>query len=142
MKAIKVILAVMFISLTTISAQEENNLAVKKVVEQYVKAIDNRNVDQLEKVLADNCTITNINKVTNKTTNLSKDDLINLIQESKTGGWQRNLNIKSVDVTGKAATAKFEIIDSKINQNGFITLLEDNNGWKIVNGVSTIETKE
>jgi hypothetical protein len=114
--------------------------SVKVVIEDYSKGIDNRNTEALEKVIYPGAHFLNFNKVTNKITEISNDELIELIKKGKAGGWERELNISSVDINGNTAVAKVEMTDAKIKQAGFVTLVKENGSWKIMSGAYTLET--
>lgn len=146
MKAARIILVSFLLVLISFaaSAQAETNPedieAVKQTIKTYVQSTDARNADQLEKVLYDNCNFISYNEITHKTSEMADGSFLDLVKDGKAGGWTRNLNINSVDVNDNMAVAKVEISDSKVKETGFLTLIKNNGSWKIMNGVSTLET--
>ena len=114
--------------------------SVKVVIEDYSKGIDNRNTETLEKVMYPGAHFLNFNKITNQISEMNNDELIELIKKGKAGGWERELNISSIDVNGNTAVAKVEMTDAKLKQTGFVTLVKENGSWKIMSGAYTLET--
>lgn len=146
MKLAKIIFGLSLIMFIAAFAQAETNpadvQAVKLTVEKYVQGTDTRNVDELEKVLYPNCDFVTQNKITNKTVEMNDGEFIDLVKGGKAGGWTRNVNVNSVDINGNTAAAKVEITDSKLKETSYLALIKDNGTWKIVSGVSTLETNK
>jgi len=114
--------------------------AVKAVIENFSKGVDSRNVETLEEVVYPGAHFLNFNKVTNKITEMTNEELIELVKKGRAGGWTRELSINSVDVNENTAIAKVEMKDAKLKQTGFITLVKENGSWKIMSGAYTLET--
>ena len=114
--------------------------AVKAVIENFSKGVDSRNVETLEEVVYQGAHFLNFNKVTNKITEMTNEELIELVKKGRAGGWTRELSINSVDVNENTAIAKVEMKDAKLKQTGFITLVKENGSWKIMSGAYTLET--
>lgn len=114
--------------------------SVKVAIENYSKGIDNRNTETLEKVMYPGAHFLNFSKITNKITEMNNEELIELIKKGKAGGWERELNISSVEINENTAIAKVEMKDLKLKQTGFVTLVKENGSWKIMSGAYTLET--
>ena len=114
--------------------------SVKVAITDYSKGIDNRNTETLEKVTYPSAHFLNFNKVTNKITEMDINELLELIKKGRAGGWDRELNISSVDINENTAVAKVEMKDAKLKQTGYVTLVKENGAWKIMGGVYTLET--
>jgi hypothetical protein len=114
--------------------------AVKEVIENFSQGVDGRNVETLQEVVYPGAHFLNFNKVTNKITEMTNEELIELVKKGRAGGWTRELSINSVDVNENTAIAKVEMKDAKLKQTGFITLVKENGSWKIMSGAYTLET--
>jgi hypothetical protein len=114
--------------------------AVKQVIGNYSKGIDSRNADVLQDAIYPSAHFLSFNKLTNKITETTNEQLIDLVKKGKAGGWARELNINSVDVNENTAMAKVVMSDAKVKQTGFITLIKDNGSWKITSGAYTLES--
>ncbi len=145
----KLITAVLFamlsfvlLSVTTFAGQApaaNDQSDVQAAVNNYIKSIDTRNSSGLEKVLYDNASIVTYNKITNKVEHYTANQFLDMLKNGKKGGWTRNVNINSVDVSGNTAMAKVNITDSRLNQSGYFSLIKTDGGWKVASEVTTLE---
>jgi hypothetical protein len=71
---------------------------------------------------------------------MSKGDYINNIKSGTIGGWVAKLSINSIDVNDNTAMAKIELVDPRVKQSGYLTLIKVNGEWEILNGVYTLDT--
>ncbi|MEO8398819.1 MAG: nuclear transport factor 2 family protein [Ignavibacteriaceae bacterium] len=135
--AISIVLLFSVLSLAKIPPQTEE---IEKTITGYVSGIDSRDVSSLEKTLASNARFVTINKFTDKMISLTREEFMEQIKAGKMGGWKRNLEVVSVDGDDKIASAKVSITDPKLKQTGYLNLVKDENNWKIVSGVFTLES--
>ncbi|MGE5353447.1 MAG: nuclear transport factor 2 family protein [Bacteroidota bacterium] len=135
-----VFVSVLCLSLT-LKAATQGEDEVKQAVTSYEKAIDTKNVSNLQQLLASNATITTLNKINNNFSQFAAADYISSVKAGKIGGWERNLTINSVDVNDNMAMAKVELTDARLKQVEFVTLMKVNGSWKIVNTALTVEKK-
>ncbi len=145
MKILNLILGLMMLTLiSTAYAVSQNNPAdveaVKQVIQDYVKGTDARNVDALEKILYPSGNYFSYNTITNKSSEMTNDQFLEKVKKGQTGGWERQLNISSVDVNDNTAMAKIEISDARMKQHGYLTLVKEDGAWKIMSGAYTLET--
>jgi hypothetical protein len=107
---------------------------VRKVIELFVKAGDARNADQLDSVLHSHFRVvanqlmgsTSINVIT-------KDQYLVLMREGKLGGDKRTLEIQSVEIIDKNASAKVKITGNVVTFESFYHLIQNNEGqWQLV----------
>ncbi len=144
MKSTKILLTSLILLLMTFASFAANNnssndeQAVKQSIESFVKGVDNRNVDAIQKVISSDASFVTVNTLTNKNEEYSHDALVNQIQSGKMGGWVRNVTVSSVDVNANIAMAKVEITDARLKRVSYISLVKDGSGWKIVSEVSTL----
>ncbi|MGE5430866.1 MAG: nuclear transport factor 2 family protein [Syntrophomonadaceae bacterium] len=114
---------------------------VKQAVTSFEKAIDTKNVSNLQQLLAANASISTLNKINNNFTQFAAADYINSVKSGKIGGWERNMTISSVDVNDNLAIAKVELTDARLKQVEYVTLMKVGGSWKVVNSALTIEKK-
>jgi ketosteroid isomerase-like protein len=138
MKSFK-ILSVLFLSFLFISSSfatsklsDEDLAAVKKAVQEYGNYVDTQNADGMAKIIADNSTFVHVVALTNKTSEFSAADYLDALKNKTIGGWPRQLNILNVESVGNTAIAKIQAKDSRTTSTGFVTLLKQNDSWKIV----------
>ena len=139
MKILNLVLGLLTVLLlSTAYAASQNNPAdvdaVKQVIQDYVKGTDSRNVDALQKILYPTGNYFSYNTITNKASEMSNDQFLESVKKGQTGGWERQLNISSVDVNDNTAMAKIEITDA------YLTLVKEGGVWKIMSGAYTLET--
>jgi hypothetical protein len=145
MKIVNIILGLMTVLLlSTAYAVSQNNPAdvdaVKQVIQDYVKGTDSRNVDALQKILYPTGNYFSYNAITNKASEMTNDQFLDRVKKGQTGGWERQLNISSVDVNDNTAMAKIEITDARMKQHGYLTLVKEDGTWKIMSSAYTLET--
>lgn len=145
MKVLSLIVGLsMLLLIPSTYAKKSNNPAdveaVKQVIQDYVKGTDSQNVDMLEKILYPSGNYFSFNTVTNKVSQMTNDEYLDRVKKKQTGGWERQLNINSVDVNDNTAMAKIEIQDARMKQHGYLTLVKEDGKWKIMSGAYTLET--
>lgn len=119
------------------SPAEEN--AIKQAVTDYVQSIDTRNTDEFSKVVSDEASFVGYNSFTKKVTYLDASKVVDNLKTNRMGGWTRNVEVSSVDLSGNTAMAKIVITDSRIKQSEYISLIKDGDNWKIVSSTSYLE---
>jgi len=112
---------------------------IEQAITEYVKSIDNRNIDLLSNSVLPLTSIVIVNQLTNKLENYSSSQFVSLVKNGQKGGWQRNVTFGPVSIEGNVAVAKIDITDLKIKESGFVTLIKDNGTWKIADHVSALQ---
>ena len=138
MKSIKILVFALVLGLSY-SLFAEDKSDIEQTITSYVKSIDTRNIDLLNKTVISNASIVTVNNLTNNLDNYSSSKLVSLVKDGQKGGWQRNVNIGNVEINGNTAVAKVDITDNKIKESGFVSLVKDNGSWKIASELSTIQ---
>ncbi len=115
---------------------------IEKTIDNYVSSTDTRNINTLENALYPEATLVTVNKITNKTMTETGEQFVEKVKAGTTGGWKRNLEVTSIDGNNNVATAKISISDAAVKQDGYLTLVKNGNGWKIVSGVFTLESNK
>ena len=142
MKTSKIILVIsilfisQFVYAENFSTKDQTD--IEQTITEYVKSVDNGNVDQLSKTVLPLASIVIVNQLTNNVENYSSAQFAILVKNGQKGGWQRNVTIGSVTIDGNIAVAKFDITDLKIKESGFVTLIKDNGTWKIAGQVTIL----
>ena len=145
MKVLSLILGLtMLLLIPATYAMKPNNPAdveaVKQVIQDYVKGTDSQNVDMLEKILYPSGNVFSYNAITNKVSQMTNNEYLDRVKKRQTGGWERQLDINSVDVNDNTAIAKIEVKDARMKQHGYLTLIKEDGKWKIMSGAYTLET--
>ena len=145
MKVLSLILSLTMLLLLPVAyAMEPNNPAdveaVKQVIQDYVKGTDSQNVNMLEKILYPQGNFFSYNAITNKASQMTNDQFLERVKKRQVGGWERQLDINSVDINDNTAMAKIEVKDARLKQHGYLTLVKDDGNWKIMSGAYTLET--
>ena len=138
MKSFK-ILSILFLSFLFISSSfaasklsDEDMATVKKTVQEYEKYIDTQNAEGMEKIISENAAFVQVIAVTKKTTEFNSGDYLNALRNKEIGGWERQLDILNIDAAGNTAFAKIQAKDARMTSTGFVTLVKENNNWKIM----------
>ena len=138
MKSFK-ILSIFFLSFFFISSSfalsklsDEDMSSIKKTIQEFEKNIDTQNANDMEKIISTNSTFVQVIAVTKKTTEYNSTDYLSALKNRQIGGWERQLDIQSIDAAGNTAFAKIQAKDARMTSTGFITLVKENNNWKIV----------
>ena len=136
------LLMVFLISISCFANEPAQKDEIEKTINNYVTSTDSRDVNSLEKTLYSDARLVTVNKITNKTSAQTSAQLVELVKTGRAGGWKRNLEVSSVDGNDNVATAKVSISDASVKQTGYMSLVKDGDGWKIVSGVFTLESNK
>jgi ketosteroid isomerase-like protein len=121
---------------------DEDMAAVKKAIQEYVKNIDTNNANGMGNIISDNSIFVQVIGVTKKVTEYNQGDLLSAVKNRQIGGWDRQLDILNVDEAGNTAMAKIQAKDPRMTSTGYITLLKENNNWKIICATFYMELNE
>lgn len=139
------IATIMFLLAISVTTVANNNTpveeeSVKQVVSDFITGIDTKDVSLLENVLFDGGRFVDIN-VVKKVKTFSSSELLEEVKAGKLGGWKRNYEITSVELTDDVAFAKVQIKSSKITQQQFVSLVRVDGIWKVASSCSSMEKK-
>lgn len=107
---------------------------IRKTLEHFVTAGDARNTDQLDTLLHPQFRVV-ANQLMGSTTVsiITKDQYLTLMKEGKLGGDKRTLQIESVEIIGKNASAKVKITGKALTFESFYHLIQTPEGqWQLV----------
>lgn len=105
-------------------------------IKKYAKGADERNLDFLNTAFHENFVVNAITKDGLKSMN--KNSYLQLIKSKKIGGIARTLKILKMSDDGVIGTAKITLTSSKVTFHDNITLLKENNQWKIISNVTRV----
>ena len=114
---------------------------IVSAVNQFVKASDNRNAANLNKVLHHEFRAM-VNRLfgSEDMSIMTKDTYLSLIKEEKIGGDDRKVNILKVDVVNHNAYVKAELHGKEYKFTTYILLAERPKGnWQVVSDMPFIE---
>lgn len=107
---------------------------VKATLEEFVKAGDSRNVEQLKQVLHAHFRVV-ANQVMGSTTVnvMTKEQYLALIEEGKLGGDVRTLEILSLEIVNKNAAAHVRLKGKSVTFDTFYHLVLSSEGqWQLI----------
>ncbi len=136
------LLMVFLLTFSSFANEPAQKDEIEKTINNYVESTDSRDANSLEKTLYSDARLVTVNKITNKTSAQTSEQLVEQVKAGKAGGWKRNLEVSSVDGNDNVATAKISISDASVKQTGYLSLVKDGDGWKIVSGVFTLESNK
>jgi len=107
---------------------------ITKVIVLFVKAGDSRNTTQLDRVLHDHFRVVANQLMGSPAVNvITKDQYLALISEGKLGGDTRTLDIQSLEIIGRNASAKVRIVGKALTFESFYHLIQTSEGqWQLL----------
>lgn len=143
------ILSILFLAFLFITSSfaasklsDEDMAAVKNTIQKYEKDWETQDADGMGKIISENASFVQVIAVTKKTSEFNSSDYLSAIRNKRIGGWERQLDIINVNAAGSTAFAKVVTKDSRMTSTGFITLVKENNDWKIVCATSYMELNQ
>lgn len=130
--------SVAFLSMVDLSTQRKKEsdpvVEVRKVIELFIKAGDERNTDQLDTLLHDHFRVVANQVLGSSAINtLSKAQYLTLMLEGKLGGDTRTLYIESLEIIGKNASARVKVVGKALTFESFYHLIQNTEGqWQLV----------
>ncbi|PRD57146.1 nuclear transport factor 2 family protein [Sphingobacterium gobiense] len=115
---------------------------IKKAIEAFVQAGDNRDIAVLENILHSDFQNIQDGFFDEKGIFVfSKSDYIELIRTKKFGGSPRSITYHSIEQTGNIATVQVKLESPYLIFQSLIVCVQDHGDWKIINNLPTIEVK-
>lgn len=136
-QVIKILGVVILFSVNSFAADN----AVNDMVNQYLSSAKKGEISTFENFISEDAEFTRINNIINERNSHSKSDFLDIVKSGKFCNWASETNVKLVDVSGDIAVAHVEYKNSKLVQNEYLTLLLDDNEWKIVHSVCSLSKK-
>jgi hypothetical protein len=116
------------------NAESDARAEIKKVIELFVKAGDSRNTDQLDTALHDHFRVVANQLMGSSAINvITKNQYLDLMREGKLGGDKRILDIQSVEIIGKNASAKVKLTGKALTFESFYHLIQNSEDhWQLL----------
>lgn len=125
-----------FMSSTFVTASgplSKDEKQIQKIVESFVKAGDKQDVSGLESVLHDNYRIVWNDTNAGEIKTLDRATYLHLIGEKKFGGDKRSIRFDKIEIINESnATVKVFLDGEKADFSSFLSLVKDQDGWKLV----------
>lgn len=140
LKALVLALSVILFSTTLLAGNNPaDNNAVKQVVNQYAECLSSKDTGALEDLLYTGAKFVCYNSMRNVIDEYNADEFIEGVKKGKLGGWERNVEIVNIDTNEKTAMVKVEFTDARLKTTEYISIVNVEGAWKIVNCTSTLE---
>ena len=113
---------------------------VKKVIEKFFAAGDKQDATELDGLLDANYRVV-MNQLfgSSDVMTMSKEAYLGKIRAKEFGGDTRRIDIHSIQVTGKLATADVSSKGGKMQMRSFLNLVQDAEGnWKLIEDMPTV----
>ena len=115
-------------------------LEVKEVITKFITAADENNVADLEPLLDEHFRIV-MNQLFGSTevTIMHRGTYLKKIKAKEFGGDNRNLKINQVIMNGNTATAKVELVGSKMTFSSILNLVRGKDGiWRLISDTPSV----
>lgn len=141
MKILKQLVFTLLILIFTVSTSAAENKEVTEKINQYLTAVQKKDAKTVENLVSDETNFTMVNSIVNKTDILSKDDLAKFVKEGRAGAWVTGNKVMFVDQHDDLAIAYIESDGKTLIRKEYLTLVNKDGNWQIVNSVSTLAKK-
>ena len=144
----KTVVMLLFVSLLstnfeTKTSKKEEKEAIKKTVTTYLKGGDERNSTLLNEAMHEDFRVV-LHRAFGgeKTSVLSKETYVKMVEDEKLGGTKRTVKFKSVDYSGNVATVKANLESDKLIFESYYDLVKNTDGkWQIVSDMPHVTKK-
>ena len=117
-----------------LDGKQSDETEIKKVIESFVKGVDNQNGEEIIKTFYEGSTLFAFAPDGKKIILLPAEQFAKLHQEKKFGGQNRTFDIKDLSVTdGLQASANVDAYNEKVFYNYRLTFIKQDGKWLIVN---------
>ncbi|MCB0743717.1 MAG: nuclear transport factor 2 family protein [Ignavibacteriae bacterium] len=113
---------------------------VENKINQYLSAVNQKETKTLDTFINDEANFTMLNKIVNKNELLNEKDYLKFIEDGKSA-WITSSKVKDVNVQGDLAVAYIESEGKTLVRKEYVTLVNSNGNWEIINSVSALSKK-
>ncbi|MCB0752335.1 MAG: nuclear transport factor 2 family protein [Ignavibacteriae bacterium] len=113
---------------------------VENKINQYLSAVNQKETKTLDTFINDEANFTMLNKIVNKNELLNEKDYLKFIEDGKSA-WVTSSKVKDVNVQGDLAVAYIESEGKTLVRKEYVTLVNSNGNWEIINSVSALSKK-
>ncbi|MCB0746614.1 MAG: nuclear transport factor 2 family protein [Ignavibacteriales bacterium] len=113
---------------------------VENKINQYLSAVNQKETKTLDTFINDEANFTMLNKIVNKNELLNEKDYLKFIEDGKSA-WITSSKVKDVNVQGDLAVAYIESEGKTLVRKEYVTLVNSDGNWEIINSVSALSKK-
>ena len=113
---------------------------VENKINQYLSAVNQKETKKLDTFINDEANFTMLNKIVNKNELLNEKDYLKFIEDGKSA-WITSSKVKDVNVQGDLAVAYIESEGKTLVRKEYVTLVNSDGNWEIINSVSALSKK-
>lgn len=132
------ILVVSIISSINVFASDD---VITEKVNMYLKAMKESDTKVFDNLISDEADFINMNLIMNSTEITDKEDFLSLIKKKNLNSFAKNITIKIIDVQDAMAVALIEYQNDRIIKKEYLTFVNKDNNWEIMNSVSSLSKK-
>lgn len=140
MKSLMLAMSLMLLVSGVFAQTSSEEKEVKKVIEQFFAAGDKQDASKLDVLLDGNYRVV-MNQLFGSTDvmTMGKEAYLGKIRAKEFGGDTRKIEVHSIQVTGKLATADVSSKGEKMQMRSFLSLVQDAEGaWKLIEDMPTV----
>ena len=140
MKSLMLAMSLVLLASGVFAQTSSEEKEVKKVIEKFFAAGDQQDATELDGLLDANYRVV-MNQLfgSSDVMTMSKEAYLGKIRAKEFGGDKRKIDIHSIQVTGKLATADVSSKGEKMQMRSFLNLVQDVEGnWKLIEDMPTV----
>ena len=114
---------------------------ITEKVNTYLKAMKESNTKVFDNLISDEADFIKINQIMNSTKIANKEEFLKIIKKKNLNSFAKNITIKIIDVQDAMAVALVEYQNDRIIKKEYLTLVNKDNNWEIMNSVCSLSKK-
>lgn len=114
---------------------------ITEKVNMYLKAMKESDTKVFDNLISDEADFINMNLIMNSTEIIDKEDFLSIIKKKNLNSFAKNITIKIIDVQDAMAVALIEYQNERIIKKEYLTFVNKDNNWEIMNSVCSLSKK-
>lgn len=114
---------------------------ITEKVNTYLKAMKESDTKVFDNLISDEADFIKINQIMNSTEITNKEDFLNITKKKNLNKFAKNITIKIIDVQDAMAVALVEYQNNRIIMKEYLTFVNKDNNWEIMNSVCSLSKK-
>ena len=114
---------------------------ITEKVNTYLKAMKESDTKVFDNLISDEADFIKINQIMNSTEITDKEDFLNIIKKKNLNSFAKNITIKIIDVQDAMAVALVEYQNNRIIKKEYLTFVNTDDNWEIMNSVCSLSKK-
>lgn len=114
---------------------------ITEKVNTYLKAMKESDTKVFDNLISDEADFIKINQIMNSTEITNKEDFLNITKKKNLTKFAKNITIKIIDVQDAMAVALVEYQNNRIIMKEYLTFVNKDNNWEIMNSVCSLSKK-